>query len=189
MRRMRRVLVWCLLALLPWRLWAADAMAWRMAVTPALALVAHGSPTGPGHPAHPHAAHDATGACAHGSVASHGSHRAHHAFVIDGGTAASPPAHPASHTAAHPAPTDDGGGPAATPLSAEAHADAPCRDAMPGGVTGHATCTVCDLCHNPPLQTTTWALPPHPVPHAWRLTQWRAPADPAPRPLLKPPIA
>lgn len=182
---MRRVLVWCLLALLPWRLWAADAMAWRMAVTPALAAAAHGGPTGPGHPGHPHAAHDATGTCAHGSVASHGSHGAHRVSPVDGVAVALPPVHSASH----PAPTDHGSGLAATPLPGGTAAGAPCHDATPGGFTGHAACTVCDLCHNPPLQTTTWVPPPHPVPHAWDVTQWRAPADPAPRPLLKPPIA
>lgn len=182
---MRRALVWCLFALLPWRLWAADAMAWRMTVTPALAAVGQNGPTGSEHPGHPQAAHNATGACAHGSVTLHGSFGAHRVSPADGVAAVSPPV----HSAYHPAPTDAGSELAATPVPVDTAAAPPCHDDTTGDIMGHGACTVCDLCHNPPWKTSAWALPPCPVPHAWDLTQWRAPADPAPRPQLKPPIA
>lgn len=134
---MRRCLLWLLLALLPWRLWAVDAMALRPcheAAAPA------GGAVHPGPGAATLAAHDAAA------------------------EEAEAPAH-----AAHP--------PAA-------HATAPASDG-----TGHAACTLCDLCHNGALAAAVATATGTVVPQGWGLTQWPLPPSTAAPPLLKPPIA
>ncbi|TSE28348.1 hypothetical protein Tther_02143 [Tepidimonas thermarum] len=140
---MVRIVVWCLLALLPWRLWAADAMALRACHGSTPAAVTGAAPAAvPDDPAH--GAHHA---------GSHAAHPVHH-----GGAA-----QPAAHTAG-----------TATPDATGSH---------------HVTCTLCDLCHNPPLHAAVGSATANGGTGGWVMTQWRVPPTPIPGPPLKPPIA
>lgn len=127
MGRMRRGLLWLLLALLPWRLWAADAMALRP--------------------------------CQAATVPAAGS------------------AHAGPEAATHAAPTH-------TAHLPEAQASTPASDG-----SGHATCTLCDLCHNGALAVAVPAATGIGAPQDWWWTQWPLPPSTAAPPLLKPPIA
>ena len=135
---MRRRMLWCLLMLLPWRLWAAGIMLLQPCATDASAgYVAASVQLAPVHgPSH----------AGHGSL--HGA-------------------------------SDD----ATVQPSANAHTG--CDQWSPG----HTACTVCDVCHNPPLVLSHPARASDSIKHHWALTQ--VPLHPTllPAPPRKPPIA
>ena len=134
---MRRCLLWMLLALLPWRLWALDVMALQPchSVTAPVGSTAH---PGPGV----------------------GTLMAYAALPEDGAF----PTHAFHHLAR--------------------------EDSSPGSeAASHASCTLCDLCHNPALVVPVAPVAGGDAPRGWSLTQWRLPPAIVLAHLLRPPIA
>ncbi len=189
-------MLWILLALLPWRLWAADAMAlWPCHIpSGAMHALTHGE----------HERQSASDETAAGRVADASSpaHTATAHGLAHGGRAAHRVADPLTLTGslrltAVPAAAERAvyaGSP--PPAVAADRVERPEVAALGSTDTPHhgtdwsaSTCALCDLCHNPPLAAQTPVTTLHALEHDWHVPQ-REPVASAPRsPDLRPPIA